>query len=360
LGAYAYLRGTLRQATWLAVPTICVSLLWSLHTYSEFGVVHMLDAGSWLEFQPVRIVSDATAYVAFLGGTSVFPALSVWSARGTRRSAWFGLSVVSLGIAATLPATYTWNERAAFFTFFFAGSTLLMAVPPWRSVAGALRSAVPSRWCDETKDDVFLVAMMAVPLASQIVLNLFASARSLLLTLPFLILLLVRRLNVPGPDHAAGRVGVVLGVGLSLAIGVADYDYASAARDVARYSSAVNPDGPRWFTGEWGFRHYIEREGFAPIASDGAGVREGDLLAVPDTPAPAFLEDSLVARLRPVGVIESAQHFPLKVMSFSAHAGFYSNFHGALPFALSAGPLERVRLFRITAPVGSATSAVRP
>ena len=35
-----------------------------------------------------------------------------------------------------------------------------------------------------------------------------------------------------------------------------------------------------WFTGEWGFRHYIEREGFAPLTSRDARVAEGDVVVV--------------------------------------------------------------------------------
>jgi hypothetical protein len=202
---------------------------------------------------------------------------------------------------------------------------------------------------------LFLLLVTITALASQVSLNLFASARSLLIALPFLILLLVRRLEGESPRGRGGgaktlAVGIALTAVSGIAVALADFEYAVAERDLARALRGHAWSSARiWFGGEWGFRHYMEAQGYSYTTSDGASVADGDVLVMPDVPCPAGLDPRFVARLHLVEVLASHNTFPLKTMSFEAHAGFYSNFHGLLPYSFSRAPLDRLRVFSVGA-----------
>jgi hypothetical protein len=84
---------------------------------------------------------------------------------------------------------------------------------------------------------------------------------------------------------------------LALAISAADYQFASIYRD---FASALqreyqSPGGKLWFTGEWGFRAYLEQAGGQELGRRDSRARPGDLLAVPSlaTPYQTLYSDSL-------------------------------------------------------------------
>jgi hypothetical protein len=340
LGAYAFLQGrSVRVAAAVSLPAAAGFGLWSAHNLRDLGVVHFLDAGSWVELSLRRIVGDTAAYLSFLCGATASPLLYLFATR--RRHDVLGMAAFGgFAVAASFGAEYAAGEQVALAFFVASGFCALASMRVPRTLGG------------EGRDDLFLLAMVAVPLLSQIVLNIFASARSLLIALPFLVLALVRRLEVETASPVRLRTVIGAGIGLTaavaLAVAIADLRYAEAAREVARRAATHRPaTGAAWLTGEWGFRLYLEREGFVPVQSSGQGVRAGDVLVVPDVPSPAGLAPTFVSRLALVDTIESGDRFPIKLMSFEAHAGFYSNFWGLLPFSLSRTPLERARVFTV-------------
>jgi hypothetical protein len=184
-----------------------------------------------------------------------------------------------------------------------------------------------------------------------VALNIFASVRSLLLALPFIVLYLIRNLERNGSRRttvAASWIGVGLTAGLGLVLASADHQFAEASRDLAVQASAYRPSagGQAWFTGEWGLRNYLEKQGYTSITR-GDVPAEGDILLIPDVSCPAELRPELTARLTPLGSIAGRPGFRLTTMSFRDRAGFYSNFWGPLPYAPASGPLERAHMFRV-------------
>jgi Dolichyl-phosphate-mannose-protein mannosyltransferase len=352
--AYAVLRRRRIGATMLAcVPAAVLFLLWGAYTRYELGVAHPLDAGSLIKYGWGRLAKDACAHLTFLGGATVCPVFLLYAIRDRLRVVAAGLTL-ALGIAAAeagFTMHYTTGQRGLFFFFLATGFATLFAMLPslelTRRVWRGLRTGDTVAYAD----NAFLLLMVAVPLASQVVVNIFASVRGLLLSLPFLVLLLTRHLE----RRAGGRTGVLaaalwVGVALTLTGGltlaVADLRFAEAARDVARRATTYRPaQHAAWFTGEWGFRHYLEREGFTSFtASD--SLADGDVLVAAEVACPSDL-GPVADRLHLVGTIESLPAFPITVMSFETHAGFYSNGWGLLPYSFAKGPLERVRVFRV-------------
>jgi hypothetical protein len=336
----------------LLIPVGLVSLF-SLFTFLDLGVLHLADAGSWIDLSTTRTLRDALAYVTLLGGATLFPLLVFWLTRPVlaRARIWMALLPAMVLLIWRWAPDHVGGQRLLLLLFFITGFAMLFVLLPSPARARELVAVALRRGGEaEARDELFLMLMALVPLASQVILNLFASARSLLLGLPFLVLLLVRRASSAGVLE--GRWGArILGGGIAvtaafaLALGVADDRYARAERDLA---GDLRAHGARlWFSGEWGFRHYMETDGHQYMTADGAGVARGDTLVLPDIPCPARLDPRLVARLFFVESVESRDSFPIKIMSFEAHAGFYSNFHGLLPYSFSPGPLDRVRVFAV-------------
>jgi 4-amino-4-deoxy-L-arabinose transferase-like glycosyltransferase len=346
---YAWLhQRSVRWALLACVPALVLLALWSFYTWVDLGIVHALDAGSWIELEWSRIATDAVGYLSFLGGATIAPVFLLYAVRRELRrgATWMGSVAAAAAALLLLTESYTGPQKAVLALFVgLAVATLAWLVPR------RLRAAGP-----ESGDELFLASLVLVPLLSQVFLNIFASARSLLIALPFVVILFVRRFS-RDEGARAGRVlaaGTVLTAVMGLAVAAADYRFAQAAREVAQAAAAQRPaSGVTWFTAEWGFRHYAEREGLRYLTLS-SPVAEGDVLVVPDVSCPAHLPPALVQRLVPGTSVSSTATGPLTLMSFAARAGFYSSFWGLLPYSVSGAPLERATFFRVGPEVGRA------
>jgi hypothetical protein len=189
-----------------------------------------------------------------------------------------------------------------------------------------------------------------------VALNLFASVRSLLLALPFLVLLLVRRLEAGAGSETRARrqlaAGVITTAILGAALGVADYRLAVAERDLGADVRCPGEGCRVWFSGEWGFRYAMQQRGYSYLLTSENSPREGDVVVMPDVPCPSDLHPGLVSRLRLVQVRESDERFPIKMVSFRDHAAFYSDFFGLLPYSFSRRPVDRIRIFGVAGTAG--------
>jgi hypothetical protein len=102
-----------------------------------------------------------------------------------------------------------------------------------------------------------------------------------------LVLLLIRAAESRGGvvHHRIGLVAA-LGAAWSLAVATADAELAGTYR---RFASDVKPylgQGKLWFTGEWGFRAYLEQLGGEELGRRDARPRQGDWIAAPRLATP--------------------------------------------------------------------------
>ena len=101
--------------------------------------------------------------------------------------------------------------------------------------------------------------------------------------------------------------------------------------------------------GEWGFRHYMEAEGYRYLTSASTAPREGDLVvkvSLTDWP----LDRSVTDRLSLVESSAAESGSPVRVMNFPANAGFYGTHWGKLPYTFSGLPVERLDVYRVGPP----------
>jgi hypothetical protein len=111
----------------------------------------------------------------------------------------------------------------------------------------------------------------------------------------------------------------------------------NAYRDIA----ARVPVARRVFVnGEWGIRHYLEERGARPFEI-GQEFRLGDIVVSLATAPSIDTAKTLLFEQTVTSPI------PLRIVGLDSHSGFSTAAQGLLPFSISAGPIDRVRVEQI-------------
>lgn len=206
-------------------------------------------------------------------------------------------------------------------------------------------------------DNVFLLLWLSGVMFYVVFLLPYSSVRYLLPIFPpaiILFLFLVERYY--GLADRTARI-VLLPVTvttaiLSLLVAGADYELASAnerfartdGRRLAREAGAEG--GNVWFVGEFGFRYYMEQEGFVELPEDNL-VPAGDIIIQSPLADPRSFSSELGDRVELVDTIPYDGTIPLRVTNFNAKAGFYGHFWGLLPFSIATGSVEDFLVYRV-------------
>ena len=266
--------------------------------------------------------------------------------------AWFALAWgfrlrvgLALFFAAFVPF-YTWVSgwswpQTLLFAIFLSTGILILG-----SLIGSWRSRdfkEPGWW--------ILLLWFGAALAACLVLYYSGSARYTLPALPVIVLLVVRELERRIKEEYFLRnllcLGVLLTAGYSLLISVGDYRFAEAYREVAAELPAkyARPGRVIWITGEWGFRYYMNRAGARTLLQTRTGPDTDDIIIKPYVAMPwVTLYDSGeytdLLEQRSVKI-----DYPVRLLDFDSHAGFYSTGWGMLPYSLKKG--ERWEWFNV-------------
>lgn len=156
-----------------------------------------------------------------------------------------------------------------------------------------------------------------------------------------------------GPE--AGRKLQVITLGatvvLTLALASVDFRYAAVQKEFAQeIGRRYRLRGIRvWYTGHWGFQHYLEEEGAVPLEHSRGGwdqAKPGDVVLWGKVNSNVLRPRG--RRLANVRTLRIDHPLPLRLMSGeTGQAGFYSSGFGFLPFAFSREPLEEFIIVEI-------------
>ena len=269
---------------------------------------------------------------ALIGGGTLF--LAYWPLRGklTTRVA------VSIALAAAL--FLPWFDQAAVRPVDRALGLLLCAgpaaafagAPDWRRLPGG----------------VLWLSWLAAVIALQGVYWSVVS-RSVLFAVPPLVFALAAAAEREGRTIHWGAAVAVLGFGLAL--GSVDARYAAAQKDAAAVTRERFPGRTVWYTGHWGFQHYMSEAGARPL-EDATGwnqARVGDIVVLP-------LNNTNLVHMRGRRLVDAtvaavSHPLPVRLMSAgAAEAGFYSSAFGFLPFSITRAPVEEFRFVELRSP----------
>ena len=337
--------------------------------YDRFVLVNtLLHIDQRSAFSTDLIGLKSVSFLLNLGGAMLFP-LTLWYGLARRWSfrvslLIFFLSMLPFGLGFPWTEGWEWPHITLFSLFFSSGflalwsaSTALREV--LRQLAHTWRLRLlpdpdpnphGERWWTES----LLLFWFFGILMAYLILFYSGSVRYSLLILPPVILLwqtrLEERIENPWLLRNLCWLAVFLSLVCSLPLAHRDYEFANLYRTASRelvgeYSKA----GQRvWFTGEWGFRHYMSKNGATALNKSETGADVGDILIKPYVALPWVTpydgEEYLV-------LLEQRPAFssnPLQILDFFAHAGFYSTGWGILPFSFSTSrPWEWFNVFEV-------------
>jgi len=349
LGLYPLLRRRPRDLLWLLIPAAMIGM-WSLHNIVVHGRTHLAFLG--------RNRFDEKGFsraAKFLSLTTIIGSLIwLWPVafihdvirRGRLRGVvWVIAPVAAAGTFLVIRHT----EPLATLTFFLwaaAGGSLLVWV---------LWEAVSVVWAGEGNsskrtDNLFLLWWLACCIGVAVFGVFFQAVRHLLPALPALVLLVVAFVHRSGLEKRLRPVltaGVVLQVGLSAAIGIADAQFADASRSFMKNElPRLRQTGEEvWFCGNWGFRAYAEAAGLKDALFRPPVPPEGSLLIWPVTTHKSLFNPELKRRLRLFE--EHAYSGTLPIRTMSRTAGFYSTVRWKTPFRVTAEPKEIIRVYKV-------------
>lgn len=334
----------------LALPLV-LWLLWYTRAYIYYDRFLLLNTFLHMSkraaFSWELIGQKAVSFTLNLGGVFLFP-LVLWYAFAGKISARIFLLLFLLSFVPFYVwfGNWSWMQIFLFALFFSSGMLCFHAFgvsflrvfvfPLFRVLASKTRTH------EDTKTGLLLLWFFGI-FVSYLFFYYAGSVRYCVLVLPPLILLWLKSLERSVKDTYFLRnligLAVVLTAGYALVISYADHQFAEVYRKRAREicRDYRQPGRSVWFTGEWGFRHYMEQAGARIITRTGIGPKPGDILVKPYLASPwvTLYDDRQYVDL--VEQRDAEVDSPIRILDFSSHAGFYSAGWGILPISITGG-----------------------
>jgi len=305
-----------------------------------------------LNMSATFIANKVLAAVSVIGGAIVFPLFLVMGLLKGRRDYFYFAALMAALLAAFLlrvPSGRYSLAAALLQAVFYAGGALAV----YRFLSAGADSALTSERGPVDLDNIFLVLWLLGVLAYTIILLPYASTRYLLTLFPPVILMFTRHARTVFTDGRKwtgfAAAAIACTAALALAVSVADYRLAGVYRDfAATYPRELTQTGGRiWFAGEFGLRYYLEENGGTYLTADNDAPLPGDYVILSHENIAHFLPPGLSERLELVQSVDYPDAWPFRVSDRSSQAGFYSQFHGYLPWSLGDGPIETIDIYMV-------------
>lgn len=299
------------------------------------------------------IANKILAILSVIGGAVILPLFMIAGLLKGRREylVFSGIFVLLLGVFLYRASTGQYTAVAAMLQgIFYAAGALAV----YRFINTGADSAFSGRRSGRDLDNIFLILWIGGVIAYTLVLLPYASTRYLLTLFPPVILMFVRyaRSVFPGKRSWLRFSVAMLAVTalMGLAVSLADYRLAGVYRDFGgSWPRQLAQDGHKvWFAGEFGLRYYLEESGATYLTADDNSPRAGDYVVVSRELIAHFLSPELEDRLELEQSIGYDSSWPVRVSDPGSQAGFYDQFHGYLPWSLSAEPVETIDIYRVT------------
>lgn len=330
----------------LFLGPVLLWLIWYLRAYLHYD--RMVLATVFLYVKNERVAFDwselGLKFLSFLlnSGSVLLIPVVVWVAFSGRYRTWAASSLFVLCLVFFPFFVAGWRPVHIFLFCLFLASGFLVL---W-TLLDLIRDARPE------KRMLFLWYFGI--LAACLFLYFNGSVRYVLLALPPVILVWIRCLERKFKERYLIRnlLGAVVAftVFVSGPIAYADYRFADIYRTISAelYSKYKSEDSTIWFAGEWGFRYYMEKQGAKLLPRTSRKPQPGDIIIKPYVAFPwvTLFDGDPKTSLLEQRVVE--EPFPVRILDFSSHAGFYSTGWGVLPVSISAGdPWEWFNVYRV-------------
>lgn len=176
----------------------------------------------------------------------------------------------------------------------------------------------------------------------------YVAVRHLLPLFAPVVLLFVREVDSLWPTHPrlkSSLITVTIALTLlgGLSASIADYRLAGNYRDFAAQAGQEYKGSQVkvWSLGEFGFRYYMEREGFEYLGANSVA-SPGDVVFYSEVNGRGVVAPLSEGYYRRLSQLDVEDSFPVRSMNPWSGAGFYGNLMGPLPFTLGTGKLDEI------------------
>ncbi|MHB9111586.1 MAG: ArnT family glycosyltransferase [Thermoleophilia bacterium] len=205
-------------------------------------------------------------------------------------------------------------------------------------------------------DTLLLLLWLGGVLFYLVVLMPYASVRYMLPAFPPMILffagLVEKRFSPEGMARNIMFAATLATAGAGMLVAGADYQLAAAnkafaAKEGALLGRQAESEGKSvWFIGEFGFRYYLEKQGFLELPKDKV-IPEGDLIIQSPLTDPRQFSDDMEDRVELIEIVRYGGTLPLRTVDFKASAGFYGHFWGILPVSFATDQVEEYLIYEV-------------
>ena len=346
----------LKKSFLVCLLPIIFFLGWTIHNMVYWGTPHILGSahGMFKEQQPLVRIGIST--LAYIGGATICPIILIYGfIKGSKNKILFPLSMVfSLPFILNLANDYTGFQKGLL-TLFVSAGLFVTSVLLKELLIGLLPEGVAVR--DKVRSNsgyILLLLLYIVFLISLVPFGKLGCVRSILILTPPLAIIFVRLTEEYFQKMSKKHFRIVCITGTfltlitSIFISLSDYEYAGIYRSFPinlreRYKEVKNV----YYNGEWGFRYYLDREGYKYLLSTDNTPQDGDIIIIPGLPTFNKLSDKLMQRLHLLESVAYSSNLPIRVMDCKSHAGFYSDTFGLLPYSFSNAKVEHFDIYRV-------------
>jgi len=337
-----------RSWTAFLIP-VSMLLIWGLHGIYFYGKPHFLNFSNAPAFWGKSNIAGAiltgfAELLVFLSGVSLFIFFfRIGLPKENKNIA--RIASISIFISALLLTLYianSFSDRAEFldfiFVFVFLTATFLF-----------FRNCV-IYYLKNRDDKTFMFLFSWFLLNAYIVIFLFAvSARFVLTALPPMALLISHIMEKDGFSAIRKKYvygGCVLVFMVSILVAHSDYCLASSYKNFTDIIKKTMVDKRIYFTGNWGFQYYMEKNGFRPFDYLNTSIEKGDVVISPISNPGLYTENmNKIARIK--GMHKDQRRGLFRIMF---KAGFYGSGFGPLPYAPGADFAEAYLYYEVIKP----------
>jgi 4-amino-4-deoxy-L-arabinose transferase-like glycosyltransferase len=325
------------------IPAFCF-IIWSLFTWEKFGIPHpfvaFVLAGDYDKRTFAGFFTKLIGNINSLGAAGIFPVfvLLTYLFKSQFRNLLFLSFTLSLILIFIFVPGYSLAEQILFSIYFTAGIFILLRITAL--FIGSL--------LNKNSENLYLSAwFLAFFFAVALLMPLGISRYLLPAFLPLIIIVVNDIKNLFELNFkiiAAGGIAATMVWGILCS--TADYNSAGIYRQFAQEMKLKYGYKTVWFSGDSGFKWYMEKEGFNYLLQNDDRPKSGDIVIIPQQSWPINI-NFLLKELKVINKIDYPSQLPVKTMNLASHAGFYAELNALLPFSITRSPYEIFSIYEV-------------
>lgn len=318
--------------------SIVLLLVWSILNLITHGEIHILKVIKNESVLPSRMgfnydgwINNFIGLISHLSGSTMFLFLIPFLCSATKKHIYMLIAslLFTISISVFYASSYEMQYKLLFIIFFATGIYLF------------------SLAIIKAKKQTFLFIWFSIVALFNIFILPFSCARYNLPLIPPLILLLFSEIEEMKSSKSLQRfkISIPIIISISILISVADYQLASAYKNISNKIAEYIPESKKWHISSWELDYYLTEKNILPI--DYSMIKENDLIIYSKNTAFYALRPDILNRCILLKEFSQTGILPIRILDQSSHAGFYSIGWGFLPISFSNNEIERVTILQV-------------